>query len=139
MEPEPLNSCRACAKRTKDCPECAFRGGSLTLQELQSVEEMQGSMVLDEEQRVIRVSYPLKEEHLDQPNNYRQVRAVQGNIERRVRQQGLSKEYNEEIQRMLDAGAARKLTPQEMKEWKGGVHYLPHFPVLNPESSSTAL
>ena len=40
---------------------------------------------------------------------------------------------------MIEAGAARKLTPEEMKSWSGGVHYLPHFAVLNPESSSTAL
>merc|ERR1711867_27811 len=43
------------------------------------------------------------------------------------------------IRRMLEAGAARELEPEEMKDWRGGVHYLPHFPVLNPESSSTAL
>ena len=26
-----------------------------------------------------------------------------------------------------------------MEEWHGGVHYMPHFPVYNPESSSTPL
>merc|ERR1711867_414074 len=138
LEAEPLSSCRACLKRTKDCPECSYRGGSLTLQELQSVELMQQGMVLDKDEGVIKVSYPLKEDHLDQPNNFRQVRAVQSNIEKRVRQQGLQQEYDGEVRRMLEAGAARELTSQEMKDWKGGVHHLPHFPVLNPESSSTA-
>merc|ERR1711867_76616 len=139
LDVEPLSSCRACVRRSKDCPECSFRGGSLTLQELQSVEYMQQEMKLDEAEKVIRVAYPLRDEHRDQPNNFRQVRAVQGNIERRVRQQGLSEEYNAKISRMLEAGAARKLSVEEMKDWRGGVHYLPHFPVLNPESSSMAL
>merc|ERR1711867_316802 len=49
LEAEPLSSCRACVRRTKDCPECSYRGGSLTLQELQSVELMQQGMVLDKE------------------------------------------------------------------------------------------
>merc|ERR1711867_372472 len=53
--------------------------------------------------------------------------------------QGLTSQYNEEMRRMLDAGAARALSDQEMKDWEGGVHYLPHFPVLNPESASTSL
>ena len=139
LETAPLRSCRACVRHSKDCAECSFRGGSLTLQELQSVEAMQRDMVLDHANKVIRVSYPLREESRDQPNNYKQVRAVQGNIERRVRQQGLATEYNNEINRMLEAGAARPLTAEEMRAWKGGVHYLPHFPVLNPESASTSL
>ena len=139
LEPEPLGSCRACQTRAKDCPECSFRGGTLTLQELESVEEMQRGMELDQERGVIRVSYPLREEHLDQPNNFKQVRAVQSNIERRIIQQGLKTEYDGEMRRMLEAGAARKLTAEEMKKWSGGVHYLPHFAVLNPESSSTSL
>merc|ERR1711867_33090 len=100
---------------------------------------MQESMHLDEKVNKIRVSYPLREEAKDQSNNYKQVRAVQANIEKRVMQQGLKKAYDEEVQRMLEAGAARPLTDEEMRQWRGGVHYLPHFPVLNPESASTSL
>merc|ERR1711867_244128 len=81
METSPLQSCRACTQKSKDCPECSFQGGSLTLEELRSVEMMQKGMQLDSQRKVIRVSYPLRDKHQDQPNNYKQVRAVQSNIE----------------------------------------------------------
>ena len=100
---------------------------------------MQDSMFLERERGKIRVSYPLREEAQDQPNNYKQVKAVKTNIEKRVKSQGLKTEYDEEIRWMLEAGAARPLSVEEMKRWQGGVHYLPHFPVLNLESSSTLL
>ena len=139
LEATPSQSCRACTRKSKECPECAFRDGTLSLQELSSVQEMQESMYLDKEQSKIRVSYPLREEAKDQQNNYKQVRAVQMNIERRVKAQGLKTAYDEEVKRMLEAGAARPLSNEEMRKWWGGVHYLPHFPVLNPESAPTSL
>ena len=52
---------------------------------------------------------------------------------------GLREAYNSEIQKMVDAKSVRKLSKEEMVAWKGGVHYMPHFPVLNPESASTPL
>ena len=40
---------------------------------------------------------------------------------------------------MIQAGSVCQLSREGMREWKGGVHYLPHFGVHNPESASTAL
>merc|ERR1711867_140134 len=49
---------------------------------------------------------------------------------------GLDKEYSAE---MLDAGSITRMTEQERKVTQHGVHYMPHFAVLNPESKSTKL
>ena len=38
---------------------------------------------------------------------------------------------------MDDRQVARKLTPQELKEWKGPVFYIAHLAVVNPRSNST--
>ena len=38
---------------------------------------------------------------------------------------------------MEDRQVARKLTPQELKEWKGPVFYIAHLAVVNPRSNST--
>ena len=43
------------------------------------------------------------------------------------------------MQKMIDAGSVRRLTAEEKTKWDGGVHYMPHFPVLNRESTSTDL
>merc|ERR1711867_285771 len=117
LEPEPRASCRSCKRLTKECPQCSYRGGKFTLEELESVEQMQGEMFHDEEAQVIKVSYPFKPEADHQPNNFRQIRTIQENIERRVEKDGLREAYNEEIRKMVEVGSVRKLSKSEMEEW----------------------
>ncbi len=38
---------------------------------------------------------------------------------------------------MVDRQVARKLTPEELKEWKGPMFYIAHLAVINPRSNST--
>ncbi|XP_045117673.1 uncharacterized protein LOC123508205 [Portunus trituberculatus] len=47
--------------------------------------------------------------------------------------------YSDQIQDMVSRGVARKLTKEEIKNYKGPVHYLPHHEVLKPESKSTPI
>merc|ERR1712101_64329 len=96
-------------------------------------------MKYDEKEKVIRVAYPLEDGADSQPNNYHQVVAIQQNIEKRALKDGLGEQYNIEMQKMLDAGSVVKLDKDEASSWTGGVHYMPHFPVLNKESASTKL
>ena len=117
LEPVPLASCRSCTKISEDCPMCSFR---LTLEELESVQEMQRTMFHDEVNNQIRVSYPFKPEADDQESNYKQIKAIQENLERRVDKDGLRDAYNTEIQKMVEAGSVRKLTTEEMAAWRGG-------------------
>ena len=72
-----------------------------------------------------------------QVSNYRQAKAVQSTIEQRYTKQGIKESYHQEMIRMEEAGVIVKLTEQEVKSWRGGVHYTTHFPVINPGSSST--
>ena len=65
--------------------------------------------------------------------------AIQATIEARYTKQGLLEKYNAEMTKMIDAGVVTRLIDQEMRDWKGGVHYMSHFPVVNPDSSSTKL
>ena len=139
MQPEPLLSCRACKERCKGCRSCNFRAANLTEQEIESVEEMETAMVYDEEKKVIRVSYPLRPEADQSGNNYHQVKKIQENIERRVIKSGLHEEYNKEMGCMMEAGVVRALERQEILDYDGGVNYMPHFNVMNPESASTKL
>ena len=43
------------------------------------------------------------------------------------------------MKRMLEAGVVKALDRQEILDYEGGVHYMPHFNVMNPESVSTKL
>ena len=45
--------------------------------------------------------------------------------------------YDKQIKEMEEVQFARKLTPKEIKEWKGPVYYITHHAVLGPEKKST--
>lgn len=45
--------------------------------------------------------------------------------------------YDKQIKEMREMQFARKLTPKEMEEWKGPVHYITHHAVLCPDKQST--
>ena len=139
LEPRPLRSCRPCVELSKNCPQCNFRAKGLSEMERRSVTFMQDRMQHDPLQNCINVEYPLVSAADRQPNNIHQIRVIQSNIEKRTDKDGLRDAYNAEMQRMLDAKAVRELTEQEMRAHQGGVHYMPHFPVMNPDSASTPL
>ena len=48
-------------------------------------------------------------------------------------------EYDACIQEMLDRGVVRKVSKEEMDNFKGTVNYLPHLPAFNPKSKSTLI
>ena len=91
---------------------------------------MEEAMEHDPQGNVIRVAYPFTVAADKQPNNYHQVVKVQGKIEERVRKEGLTVIYNEEMDRMIDSGAVRELSQQEMREHQGGCTICPTFPCL---------
>ena len=45
--------------------------------------------------------------------------------------------YDKQIKEMGEMQFARKLTPKEIEELKGPVHYVAHHTVLRPEKKST--
>ena len=47
--------------------------------------------------------------------------------------------HNEQIQKMEMMQFTRKLSPKELTDWKGPVHYVSHHAVLHPEKKSTPL
>ena len=106
---------------------------------MDSVEGMQSSVKYDESNQQIIVAYPFTPEAYVQPDNFKQVQSIQQTIEKRVYSQGLDEEYNAEMSCMIEAGCVSKMTEEERKDQSYGVHYMPHFAVLDPESKSTKL
>ena len=136
---DPLLTCRDCKARRKNCKACNFRTASLSQAEMDSVEGMQSSVKYDESNQQIIVAYPFTPKAYVQPDNFKQVQSIQQTIEKRVYSQGLDEEYNAEMSCMIEAGCVSKMTEEERKDQSYGVHYMPHFAVLNPESKSTKL
>ena len=45
--------------------------------------------------------------------------------------------YDNQVQDMVQRGVARKLTKEELNNYKGPIHYISHHEVLKPDSKST--
>ena len=72
-------------------------------------------------------------------DNSAHVKKVQQSKEVRTTKEGrLPEPYNQEFQKFLDNKVLVPVT-EEDKKYKGPVHYLTYFAVLNPGSSSTSL
>ena len=126
-----------CSSHRK-CNDCRFRADNFTTDERKSVEFMMDSIRYDPNNKPrITISYPLKEEAHIQVRNYKQAFAVQKAHEKRVWKENLQEEYREEMNKMIEAGTVVELSQEEMDNWKGGVHYIAHFPVVKMSSTST--
>ena len=121
----PIRSCKSC----RSCPNCRYRAENLTTAERRSVEDMEASLTLTNGKPPIQISYPLYSHAHDQISNHRQAMAVQKAHEKRVVKDGLLEEYNQEMQKALDSGNVVRLSEEEISNWKGGIHYIVHFPI----------
>ena len=129
----PIRSCKSCLS----CPECRYRSENLTSKEREAVDEMAASLQLTNGKPPIKIAYPLKDLANSQPSNHKQALAVQKAHERRIIQQGIQEEYNNEMNKMIDASNVVLLSRGEIDSWEGGVHYIVHFPVTKTSSVST--
>ncbi len=50
-----------------------------------------------------------------------------------------AKAYQDQMKQMEDLGFSRKLTEEEIKKYKGPVHYIAHHEVVRPEKKSTSV
>jgi hypothetical protein len=71
------------------------------------------------------MSYPWKKSPELLPDNYSQVLKKMESTERRLsKQPAHAKSYDEQMQEMERMQFSRKLTKDEIKDWKGPVHYI---------------
>ncbi|XP_068704062.1 uncharacterized protein [Montipora capricornis] len=84
------------------------------------------------------MKYPWKIDTSSLPrNNYPQVRKKLVTIKcRLMKHTENAASYDKQIKEMKEMQFARKLTPKEIKEWKGPVHYIAHHAVSRPEKST---
>ena len=76
-----------------------------------------------------------------QPNNFAAALALMKSTERRLIRMGMdyAQMYNRQIREMLEGRVARKLSKEEILEYKEVVHYIPYHEGLKPESVSTPM
>lgn len=85
-----------------------------------------------------KVPYPWKKNPMLLPDNKPLAMKRLESRERRLKkdpEQGVA--YDKLIEEMKEMKFSRKLSKEEIKNYKGPVHYIPHHAVIRPEKKST--
>ena len=121
------------------CGKCAIGSRDMTIKDEQELKQIEDGLQYDKLKQEWTVTYPWKTNPNTLRNNFKLVAARLTSTEKKLKRQGSCDQYNQEIASLINRGAARKLSNNEMKQYKGPVHYIPHHDVWKPESKSTPL
>lgn len=125
------------------CVRCMCRGcpgiSCLSLKEERELILIEEGLMYEEEQKCWRVRYPWVKDPNSLKNNLKVANARLKTTENRLMKLGdeYASRYQSEIEDMVTRGVARKLSNDEIQQYKGPVHYIHHHEVLKPGSSST--
>ena len=127
------------------CIRCMCRGcpglDCISLKEEKELALIEEGLVYNEKQKCWIASYPWIKDPSHLKNNLKVANARLRTTENRLKKLGTeyARKYQSEIEDMISKGVARKLSNEEVQDYKGPVHYIHHHEVLKPESSSTPL
>ena len=125
--------CGACK-----CGKCPVVGHDFSFKEEQELNMIRDNLTYDEIKSCWKTGYPWVIDPHTLPDNYHTALSTLRSTEKRLsRDAEWGTVYKQQLQDMLDRGASRKLTPEELKSWKGPVFYISHQAVLNPKSTTT--
>ena len=123
------------------CGKCAPGNQDYSLKEERELKLITEGLSYDKANLKWSCRYPWIKAPFNLPNNYPLAKACLVSTEKRLRKSGsvYGEAYKNEMQSMINRGAARKLSKEEIRNYKGPVFYIPHTEVLNPNSSSTPI
>src|SRR5450830_458158 len=108
----------------RSCRECQFRADSISFKENKEYEVIVAGLKLDVEKKKWTASYPFCVSPWTLIDNYNQARGcMQAQEKRLVRTKRLA-EFNEQFYQTVERGVFRKLTREEMADYKGPVNYV---------------
>ena len=128
--------CGSCA-----CGSCHPGGKNMSLKEEREYEIMRSNIGFDSHTGRFTTSYPWNENRQHLQYNKPMALAVMKSTERQLQKKGgeFRDLYSAQIKDMLDRGAARTVTEEELKQFRGQKYYLTHLAVLKPDSKSTPI
>ena len=125
--------CGACK-----CGKCPIPGHDLSFREEQELHVIRSNLSHDPSRKAWTTSYPWVKDPETLPDNYISALGTLKSTERSLmKDPGWAESYQSQIVDMVDRGVARKLTQQEIEEWKYPFFYISHLAVSNVKSKST--
>ena len=129
---EPAKRCPGC----KGCKECSWRGQKLSRQEAFELEYIEKCVEFKEEK--FHVKFPFLVDPRELADNYHQVVKIAESEERKLAKEGRMQEFNTLFMKLQDLGALEEISEQELRSWKGAVHYVSLQHVIDEESATTS-
>ena len=115
---------------------CNCKPDEMSTQERKELKLIEQSCELKEKRWTI--SYPWKKDANLLPNNYEQVlKKLECTEKRLLKSPDYAESYDIQIKEMEKLGFSRKLEKEEIKSYKGPVHYIAHHAVVRLEKKST--
>ena len=125
--------CGACR-----CGKCPVPGQSFSFKEEQELDLIQSKLRYVPDEKYWITGYPWLIDPSTLPNNYAAAYSTLCRTEKTLaRDPSWSATYQAQIEDHVSRGVARKLTPEEIRSWKGPVFYLAHMAIEQPKSEST--
>ena len=120
------------------CGKCPIPGHTLSFREEQELGEIRDNLEYNPEEKCWVTSYPWIVNPKVLPDNEHIAKAVLVKTEKTlIKDKDWADSYCEQMNDMMERGAARALPPEEKDNWEGPKFYINHLAVKNPKSKST--
>ena len=119
------------------CGKCHPGGSDMTLKEEEEYNLIISNIVFNPKRGRWLAKLPWIEDPKNLPYNKPYASAVLKSLKKRLNKHINKNLYSAEMQRMLDAGTARRVTKHELESYTGPKYFLTHHPIWKLESKST--
>ena len=117
------------------CGHCAVGSKNYSIKEEKEFELIEKNMKFDAEDNRWLAEYPWIKDPADLPDNRRVALSMLYSTECRLgKNTQHASVYDNQVRDMVQGGVARKLTKEELINYKGPIHYTSHHEVLKPDS-----
>ena len=123
------------------CGTCHPGGKNMSLKEEEEYDTMMSNIHFETATGRFMTKYPWNEKRQFLKYNEAMAFAVMKSTERQLRKKGdeYRQMYSDQISDMLDRGAARRVTEEELRNFPGQKYFLTHLAVLKEGSKTTPL
>ena len=120
------------------CGKCAIGSKDYTIKEERELALIEKNLSYDKQTNRWIAEYPWIKDPMDLPDNRKVALAMLASTERRLAKTPVhATVYDNQVKDMVNREVARKLSKDEIDNYKGPVHYISHHEVLKPDSKST--
>ena len=130
-----------CENSKEICSDNSNDNYNITIKEKRELDMIKNGLVYDSIDKRWTVNYPWIKDASLLKNNFSAALGQLKSLEKRLIKSSreYTKLYGEQIQDMLYRNVAKKLTDEEIANYKGPVYFIPHHGIYKSTSSSTPL